>query len=737
MPRIALLALVCAVLLAAFVWFWAGESSPLQAGPTAAEVLSMEEPAAVVPLASLPEEVRRSAVEPAGEAPVGEPVDEPAAARLEVGVLRVRVFGGGRLPLPGAKVGVAEGKGGSRVVEGHVGGLGESVTTGPDGLAEFRLPPERELRGWVRAASVGYEGESFVIEPLDAGSTRELVISLRPGTMTPYHARLVDRETGEPVAGAVLTSPNNSGSFSFGAMQDEWSEARAWEPADGDPAATTGPDGEFTLEKSSLRIEAFEVHAQGYGPAWVQPNEAFASPDHAEVVRISRTGVISGSIVAGVLGSGELVVGVLGSQFALRDNERSGNVFFMGQLLWRAEVQASGAYRIEDVPAGAELQLQVRAGSETLHRAPRALELEPGEELVYDWRVGGGSVVQGRLVREDGASQPTTEVWLVPAEQSNAAVSVLSKYEEPVMRCSSVPDGSFVFEDVAAGSYFIGPAPSSSIRNGASVYAVRVQVPASAEVLVPIPTELTIEGRVTLDGEPVADATVYASQTDTRGGPQTESDREGRFRLGPLPSGTWRLHASRLNSSEGNLAGGTPVEVPAGSQDVELSVLLAATLAGEVVDGATGRPVPAHLCLRADGRAALRTGGPRQTFEFDSLRAGNYTIHAWSSDGTVGMLEVGELGPGDALTELVVELAPGGTVRVTTKQTGSRATVGFERDGAEVATIWMSSEISNAIGLPAGTYTVTKRATYFAELTAFGEVTVVLGEEVVIDLDAD
>ena len=82
---------------------------------------------------------------------------------------------------------------------------------------------------------------------------REFVVELRTGADLEYHGRIVDRESGEPIAGAQVQTLNQA--LSAGSIEQ----------------AVTGDDGSFRLLLPAWRVVNTAVTAQGYGRIVFQP----------------------------------------------------------------------------------------------------------------------------------------------------------------------------------------------------------------------------------------------------------------------------------------------------------------------------------------------------------------------------------------------------------------------------------------------------------------------------------
>lgn len=163
-------------------------------------------------------------------------------------------------------------------------------------------------------------------------------------------------------------------------------------------------------------------------------------------------------------------------------------------------------------------------------------------------------------------------------------------------------------------------------------------------------------------GAPAADVLVGIEPADGSSGPSafTRSDGDGRFRLGGLEPGAWRLTAE----SPGGLRARAAARIAGGETLVDLHLEEGATVAGRVRDR-DGRPLAsARIVLlgsdaRSNGRQTVTDAAG--AFTFAGVSDGAYQLTA-SSDGhlpTAATVEVA----GAPVSGLDLELSPGVTLR--------------------------------------------------------------------------
>ena len=114
--------------------------------------------------------------------------------------------------------------------------------------------------------------------------------------------------------------------------------------------------------------------------------------------------------------------------------------------------------------------------------------------------------------------------------------------------------------------------------------------------------------------------------------PPARSGEEGRFVLGPLVAGDYRIEA-RPADHHRFAASPVPVLARAGDEDVVVRLEVGGVVSGRVVDGPTGRPVRAVVdllpsSLRGTEGAQRAVTEKNGRFEFRHVLAGSYELSA-------------------------------------------------------------------------------------------------------------
>ena len=295
---------------------------------------------------------------------------------------------------------------------------------------------------------------------------------------------------------------------------------------------------------------------------------------------------------------------------------------------------ARGQFAIAHVPA-AQIDLTARKRS----HAPslvRGIQISPGEGAADLGTVvlRPGARIAGRVIDSKGKPIASAGVHRVESLEPLDHRSARLEGEKP--DAISGADGKFVLEDLASGLplNLIVRAPGhlpAGVRN--------VRPPNQKPLMVRLEAAAQLRGRVvSAEGEPVAGARVdfiweaaVPDRPERKTGPPVErfatSDREGRFELRNLPSGTATVSAW----AEGHVpVDGREVTVPWPDPDQELILTLergtvlsgrVATTAGDPVSGA-----------RVSAGGASGTSDDDGVYKVEGAPVGRTTILAFHPD---------------------------------------------------------------------------------------------------------
>jgi hypothetical protein len=230
--------------------------------------------------------------------------------------------------------------------------------------------------------------------------------------------------------------------------------------------------------------------------------------------------------------------------------------------------------------------------------------------------------------------------------------------------------GHFQFRTVAAGTWWIGPAPIESSDLISAAQAVSITNDQSeTEVVVRVQRGLYLRGHL-LDpaGIPVGDCSVYARWIDGDADESARSMADGSFAIGPLVAGRWTLSSS---GNGGMHAKSLPVEAEAGSSDVLVRLRAGGQILGEAVDPRTGLPCECQLgCGRVDaesgehGTSWIMCCAIDGKIEFGGLLAGMYVVTARTRDGRIAAQGNIEVHGGETVEGVHLEVATGAKLSV-------------------------------------------------------------------------
>jgi len=355
------------------------------------------------------------------------------------------------------------------------------------------------------------------------------------------------------------------------------------------------------------------------------------------------------------------------------------------------EPQAAAAVRLYAAGAGGGWGLagEARTGPDGVARlfarpgaylvAARAAGLAParaeavrhaGEEVTRaEVALEPAGALDGRVVAREGGPVAGARLRVVPVVSRWPGFEPPSAPAEETALAVTGPSGAFRAEGLAPGTYAVAvDAPGFH-----PLLRPRVPVPSDA-LSVALEPLGRIEGIVLEGGRPAAGAAVLAASADH--GARATCGPDGRFAL-LAPAGSYRVHAALGDRA----AAASPIAVAAGATagGVELRLGPGATIDGEVVLAASGRPVPgAEVALfpHETGEIAARAradGSGR--FRLIGLPADAFDARVMAPGVTPGLAAGLSLAPG-ARFPLRLALAGTGAAEGTVTDLSGRALAG-------------------------------------------------------------
>jgi len=570
-----------------------------------------------------------------GASPHEQPESGRAAADAAPGaeaLLRVRVRAGeAGAPLAAIPVELraCSGEWSHSGTAGAHGRAGDWLRTDAEGAVEFVVPAGEELELRVNRMNSGRAGSATEsVAALAPGENRTLVVPLAVGDDRAWFGRVVDGAGGAPLPGAS-------------ALRTDDDPFRS----SGDERVACDADGRLALPFRSYEASYARIEHPGYAPALVRLARGHEEAARACIVRLWRPPALA-ALVLGADGAPragvELELSAPAARLILEARAHEG-----GKPSWQARTDRDGRCELMELPPGVALTLTLSLDGQVLRREERALRLAPGEVREETLTVGTGCTVRGRALDAGGHPASGVRLWLV----SDGERLALDPYRErELLRTTRTrADGGFELADVPAGSWALGPAPGQELSELGTVFQVEVVEAADSRSFAPAATALaiapgqreaeltlvlqpplTIRGRVV---GPADEAVEFSYVVATQGALHVDDNaQDGRFSLGPLPPGAYRLSA---NNFGGRFADCETVTVEAGKQDVVLRLRPAGSLRVRVTDAA-GRPAgDTRVSALHEASGAFVTTWTEDDGSacFDGLLPGAYSLSASTPAG--------------------------------------------------------------------------------------------------------
>jgi protocatechuate 3,4-dioxygenase beta subunit len=519
-----------------------------------------------------------------------------------------------------------------------------SAVTAADGTFVVpRRPPGEELSLWVCADGFLQAADTvpFPDEPIGVMLERAAAVQ----------GRVLDPD-GAPRPGATVSIEQANGDFGC--------SLRIWSPCPADESAIADADGRFAVGRLDPGWYDLVASAPGLLAGVVEDLRlAAGEAGEEQEIRLGRGVEVTGRVLAP---DGAPIPGAQLRAWTGRSSQESrsgpdGSFRLAGVDAGTLRISAT-AERFEDDL----IEIEVAAGGAT---ADIVLQPDEDEESVeVHGRVLGpdGSPVEGALVSVGGRS--------VSSERDGA-------FKVRICGCRSDEP-----QEVVARKRGFARGRTTVLLEGKRVEGVEVRLENGTE----------IRGRVSGPGDR-ASITISIAAPGRDGGERTSddpvfADAEGRFRLGPIPAGTWVVQAH----SGDRLAQATVILEPGQAEAyVELAFEPGQEVSGRVLDP-DGRPA-AHAALSAgngngedehtwthnDGTFSLRVpeGDVTLSIDYRDLRR-QQALQI--GDGPVTGVEI-RLERGAVLSGHVLGLSPGDLPMITLRGPGSEATL-VEPDGS-------------------------------------------------------
>ena len=441
----------------------------------------------------------------------------------------------------------------------------------------------------------------------------------------------------------------------------------------------TDRSGRFTI--SGLSAGRYAVSARGPEgeEAEVKDVDVERSGPLRLVLERASTAVVYGRVV-GLTGSSEQMV------YVMAQGENGSG---------RAQVDASGAFRMEKVPAGVVKVSAMTFAPDGSGRTSRVstIELAPGSETEALIEFSDGAFVSGTVSR-DG----------LPAAGANVS---FRSHEGSSARARADAAGRYEVAGLEPGLYRVEVAGLDLSYDGEHAIGDSMQLDLDA-------TGVSLAGSVTDtgSGEPIGAAEVSLWRVDereTRPSSTVQTSPNGTFSARALREGSYRVLASKdgfgQEVRELELRRGAPAEVAFGLTPAD-------GLTVEVVDGRDGRALEAVIVVRDRSRNVIanrHSGVGADGTLTVPLAPGQYLLSTSASGYGTATLPVTAPGRG-----LRVPLTPGGTLVVESPRELRGRLRLLRPDGEEYVRCWcngiagidLEGRRTTAANVTPGTYRV-------------------------------
>lgn len=581
-------------------------------------------------------------------------------------------------------------------VERSHGTLAEEVASDANGVAELELPAGATYSIYASSEYGSTSSDSVAVDPpLAAHEVREISIALRTRPDLVFYARVIDRETRAPIAGARIEL-------------DSRGTAKA-------TPELTDADGRFRVEGATWTTSVHTVTAEGYPIVSVAVVPGHATLQDALLIELSRAATLRVRILeanGAPVANGRAFVSTAEYRLLFPYGSSSMSRAVRGNQLWDEHTGADGTASLEGLAPRVPLDASASRGTTTVWRSPAPIVLEPGEVRDVEWRIDDGAHLRGIVLELDGRPVPEFVVCL---EATRYARPAYFARNAPKGRRVTKTDreGRFSFSGLGPGAWVVGPAPGRT--SGASSVddadpAAFAQYVAIAEGEVPPEVEirvhrgLTIQGRV-LDpaGRPADFAALHVRSIESGAYTlESSNDPTGQFVIGPLVAGEYEVRASSMGDHVDSL----PMRARAGDRGLELHLRRGGGLHGVVVDRGTGAPCSATLtCAQEDAPEAgfrVQSTGKDGSFALDGLAPGTYALSASTTSGRVGALTGIAVAAGSTSAGLRLEVDAGAHLHVRFGGPTTVAGIQVRSRGAIVFGDGLEKGTEREIVVPAG-----------------------------------
>lgn len=651
-----------------------------------------------------------------------------------------------RLPVPKALIKVFPARSSSSSEQADADGqdliLGDVGRTDPNGLIELGVRAGLDLDLFTGGWKEPHGAAELRLPALALDEIREVVVQVATAEDVRFVGRLVDAESGIVPAGATVV---------LGPIDDLLPREESPHASGSLPRAHVGGDGYFEVLTFSWQSTLVRADAEGYAPALVEVEPGHEHREQAREVRMRR----AASIEATVVGPGghawaNASVTVSTPAFGLMDGHDSPSAWFTSPASsfmahfpaeWTQRTGQDGRCWLTGLPPKAPLELQVHAPGIPAHHETDSLSLKPGEVFQATLELGGGATVRGLVLDKEGAPVPAAEVWIQPG-WGEVRQYLDAGYEKGRRSARTDASGRFEIRNVYDGAWTAATSPEGPYAPVSQPFRIEAGL-ADRELVLTAWSGLFLEGTVfDSNGEPLSQskAFVTAISKDRQLYVNAHTNEAGRFSIGPLPPEDFTLEAEPTRQIAGTPAlKSLPVIARAGEGDLELRLRIGCKLSGRLVDAITGAPLEGLVRIQHPGDELRMSNSDPDiervgAFEFPNLEPGSYDLFGATEGGSFGILTGIEVRAGSEVSDLRLEVKPGGRIRIQYDGASRLASVRILQDGVLVTIFSLRHGSVETVAAPAGSLVVEctefqpkRTITHSVEVAAGQEVEVTLG----------
>jgi hypothetical protein len=671
-PSVILLAVCAALALGAVLWLSRYTPTPEPiVGPPASSA-----PTPSQPIPDLTAEDSREQRESVGATPASPSQHPPGADSANTATLIVHVVAKetGR-PVRAARLSLIPRNANGyecALVEAASATMHESPRPDEHGIVVFTdVLTGEELNLDVEGDAAVASSDRRDVSRLVAGERREMRVELATKDDVAFFGRVVTSRDHRPIEHARVRA------VSAGTT---WRTDGAHSEVANSPEVLTDRDGYFELSLAKWKSPRVRIEAEGYGLEIVTPTTHHEARDRARVIELEPSSVLGVRVVSadGVPLAAMHVT--LATESANLDNALELDAVDWGggampDERWEADTSVDGTCVLADLPARIPLRVEISKDGKIVRRDSNWIVLSPGERDEIIRRIGAHCTINGRAVDDAGQPVGSQEIWLVKCASGSCTYLKLYNHNERIIKATTKRDGRFEMSAVEPGLWCIGPAPPSRDSDEPSEHSVsplaeRLEVGESPlqDIVVHVQRGLYVRGVVLgPTGNALPRAWVYGGPARNVFAVDAASDAKGEFALGPFAPGPVEVFVE----GQSPYASSDIVRVEAGARGLLLSVSVAGSMHGHVVDARTSTPCAAEIYVarphtKEPREIAVATAetGTVNAFEVKGLVPGVYGVVAHTHDGRFGVVTGVRVSPDRDPIDLAVAVSPGGRLRL-------------------------------------------------------------------------